>query len=103
MFQRIFLKLFQVKNWSANETGTPVSGLVVASPVFLVHFAAGKISSFHIGGDVSAGVANLCRGVASVFQYQSDAGEGIESDVTGDCLARYITGAMGELLKIDDL
>ena len=50
------------------------------------------MNSFHVAGDVTAGAANLCRGIASMFQYQTGTTEVVESDVTGDCVARYIAG-----------
>ena len=87
----MFLKLFQVKNWIANETGI-IAPASFSPVVFLVNFASGKIVSFHVASDVSAGAANLFSGIASMFQYQADPTEVVESDVTGDCVARYIAG-----------
>ena len=61
--------------------------------VFLINFDAGKIASLYVSGDITAAAANLCRGIASLFQYQSaSSGEVVESDATGDCVARYIAG-----------
>ena len=60
--------------------------------VFFINFDTGKIASLYVSGDITVAAANLCRGIASLFQYQSASDEVVESDATGDCIARYIAG-----------
>jgi hypothetical protein len=66
---------------------------------FLVHFVSGRIDGFYADpkDDATGAATNLERGIASLFQFQTENDPILESDVTGDCSATYVTGT--ELVK----